>query len=134
MPTTRHRRTRHPLPADFASIDRLERVRWHLGTVILREDYTPIPSESVPPTVWPSWRAWAEVYGRCRADFLASRRHPDRVPGSERLFEAYQSDGNAGGDAEAAIIAAEIAAADPRRALLVENESTLTPRSEGATE
>lgn len=106
MPTTRRRRTRHPLPADFASIGLGERVRWSLGDVLLEADVTPIDNpESVQPTVWPSWKAWAEVYGRCRADFLASRRHPDRVPASELLYEAYQR----GGDTEAYAVLAELA-------------------------
>jgi hypothetical protein len=114
MPTTRRRRTRRPAPADFAAIGAGERIRWRLGAVLLDEDFSPrVGTEGgAPPVSWPSWAAWAEVYGRCRADFLA--RFPGHLPGAERLFVAFQSGGDAGADAEARAIAAEARAEQGR--------------------
>ena len=87
------RRTRiHRLPSSFDAISLGERLRWSRGRPCIEANVEPQPESW--GLVWPSWAAWAEVYGKCREAFLAyCAERPNRTaPDSERLYEAILAD------------------------------------------
>ena len=98
--------------AHFNTIGPGERVRWGLGLVLTRSNYTPPQSSEDPLPVWPSWAAWAETYGQARGAWLAHHAERfDTPPASELLYAAFQR----GDDPDAVELPRE---ADPRLALV----------------
>lgn len=93
MPTIRKRGLRR-LPTDFTAIDKGELTRWNLGQVLVEGEVTLLQKRGAPNVmIWPSWSAWAAVYGRCRSQYLVhyrQRHGPDEVPGAELLFAAIE--------------------------------------------
>ena len=77
------------LPSSFESISLSERLRWSCGGPCIEGNIKLAPESQI--MVWPSWEAWAEVYGRCREAFLAecAQRPNLPAPDSERLYEAF---------------------------------------------
>jgi hypothetical protein len=136
MPPRSRKITRKRLES-LADIGLGERARWSSGTILLAADESAVTNnpEARPPVRWADWASWAVVYLQCREEYLAHFhvRFPDRTPGADRLFTAFMAGGDFEADAVAAIIAAEERAADPRRALLVENESTQRQDHEGVS-
>jgi hypothetical protein len=88
-------------PTTFQAIPAAERIRWGLGQVLVGGEYVGVESGAdvaQPPTIWPSWQAWAQTYARCREAYLAwwAQRFPDREPGAEALYRAYERGENPG--------------------------------------
>ena len=77
------------LPQTFDAINLGEQLAWSRGQPCIEAHVEPQPESW--GLVWPSWAAWAEVYGKCREAFLAQRAQRNLpTPGSERLYEAIQ--------------------------------------------
>ena len=115
MQTKRVRRPRHRVPDGFESLSGLELIHWSVYGPMIDEN----PRAASGMTVYPSWTAWADFYGRVRTEFLASLRE---VPASERLYKAIQ----AGRDPEAVVVELkrERELNDPRLILLSEPGSS----------
>ena len=110
----RRRTSLRRLPQTFDAIGIGEQLAWSGCGPCIEGDGSRLEPES-PTLVWPSWEAWAEVYGACREDFLAKRALRDLPPpGSERIFAAIQ----AGKDPEDVVreLRLELALSDPRPA------------------
>ena len=111
------------VPVDFRAIDGPERLRWTTGGPLIAGNFKPVhrvdggEGADWHPMVWASWAEWADVYERCRAQYLAAPAgHPHRgVPDSEPIYAAIR----AGEDPDEVLAALwrERHANDPRVAL-----------------
>lgn len=99
--------------SSFAMLPQLEVVQWNLGMVNIEGDYRPASLEAeesvTRPIVWRSWSELFETYAPCRDGYIAfyGQRFPDREPGIERLYRAWQAGGDGAADLEAQRISDE---------------------------
>jgi hypothetical protein len=92
MPTIKRRGLRRT-PTDFAGIAAGERIRWSLGIVLIRGEFTPVRHTENPGIpVWGSWAEWVQAYHLCREPFLAwyAERPTGHPPYAELLFAAHE--------------------------------------------
>ena len=87
------------VPMDFTAIDGPERLRWAIGGPLIAGNFEPVhrvdgeERADWHPTVWASWAEWADVYERCREQYLATRAERPHlgVPDSEPIYAAIRA-------------------------------------------